>query len=329
MSALAPTLEAFFTDRLLREREASPNTIAAYRDCFRLLLRFAAERTGIEPHRLEVSDLDAGLVAAFLDHLESERGCGARTRNARLAAIRSLYRYAALRHPEHAATIARVLAIPPKRFERGLVTFLTEEEIEALLAAPDRSSRAGRRDRALLILAAQTGLRAAELTGLRIQDIELGRGAHVSCVGKGRKQRITPLTEPTTAVLRAWLEERGREAEGPLFPTRTGGPMSRDALERRIAKHTAAAAERCPSLGGKKVTAHVLRHTAAMRLLQAGVDTSVIALWLGHEQVETTQVYLRADLRIKERALARTTPPSANPGRYRPPDALLAFLEAL
>ena len=329
MSALAPTLEAFFTDRLLGEREASPNTVAAYRDCFRLLLRFAAERTGVEPHRLEVSDLDAELVAAFLDHLESERGCGARTRNARLAAIRSLYRYAALRHPEHAAVIERVLAIPPKRFERNLITFLTEEEVEALLAAPDRSSWAGRRDRALLALAAQTGLRAAELTGLRTRDVELGRGAHVSCVGKGRKQRITPLTSQTVAVLGAWLEELGREAEGPMFPTRTGGRMSRDALERRIAKHTGAAVKRCPSLGGKKVTAHVLRHTAAMRLLQAGVDTSVIALWLGHEQVETTQVYLHADLRIKERALARTTPASVSPGRYRAPDALLAFLEAL
>lgn len=329
MSALAPTLEAFFTDRLLGEREASPNTVAAYRDCFRLLLRFAAEQTGVEPHRLEVSDLDAELVAAFLDHLESERGCGARTRNARLAAIRSLYRYASLRHPEHAAVIERVLAIPPKRFERSLNTFLTEEEVEALLAAPDRSSWAGRRDRALLALAAQTGLRAAELTGLRTRDVELGRGAHVSCVGKGRKQRITPLTSQTVAVLGAWLEELGREAEGPMFPTRTGGRMSRDALERRIAKHTGAAAKRCPSLGGKKVTAHVLRHTAAMRLLQAGVDTSVIALWLGHEQVETTQVYLHADLRIKERALARTTPASVSPGRYRAPDALLAFLEAL
>lgn len=329
MSALAPTLEAFFTDRLLGEREASPNTVAAYRDCFRLLLRFAAERTGVEPHRLEVSDLDAELVAAFLDHLESERGCGARTRNARLAAIRSLYRYAALRHPEHAAVIERVLAIPPKRFERNLITFLTEEEVEALLAAPDRSSWAGRRDRALFALAAQTGLRAAELTGLRTRDVELGQGAHVRCVGKGRKQRITPLTAQTVAVLGVWLEELGREAEGPMFPTRTGGRMSRDALERRIAKHTGAAAKRYPSLGGKKVTAHVLRHTAAMRLLQAGVDTSVIALWLGHEQVETTQVYLHADLRIKERALARTTPASVSPGRYRAPDALLAFLEAL
>lgn len=329
MSVLAPTLEAFFTDRLIREREASPHTVAAYRDCFRLLLRFAAKRTGIEPHKLEISDLDAKLVAAFLDHLESERGCGARTRNARLAAIRSLYRYAALRHPEHAATIERVLAIPPKRFERNLVTFLTEEEVGALLAAPDRASWAGRRDWTLLALAAQTGLRAAELIGLRTQDVELGRGAHVSCVGKGRKQRITPLTAQTVAVLGAWLEERGREAEGPLFPTRSGGRMSRDALERRIAKHAGTAAERCPSLGAKKVTAHVLRHTAAMRLLQAGVDTAVIALWLGHEQVETTQVYLHADLRIKEQALARTTPPSASPGRYRPPDALLAFLEAL
>lgn len=329
MSALAPTLQAFFTERLINQRQASPHTVAAYRDTMRLLLAFAAERLGKRPSALQVDDLDAPLVGAFLNHLEQERGCGARTRNARLSAIRSLYRYAALRHPEHAAVIERVLAIPPKRTESSLVTFLTEEEVEALLAAPDPGTWTGRRDHAMLLLATQTGLRASELTGLRCADLHLGRGPHVSCLGKGRKRRITPLTGSTMAVLRAWLDERGREAEGPLFPTRTGGHLSRDALERRLAHHVAAAARRCPSLREKRVTAHVLRHTTAMRLLQAGVDTSVIALWLGHEQVETTQIYLHADLALKERALARTKPPDAKPGRYRPPDTLLAFLEAL
>ena len=329
MSALAPTLQAFFGERLMRQRQASPHTIAAYRDTMRLLLRFAGERVGKQPSGLEIDDLDAPLIGAFLDHLERDRGNGARTRNARLAAIRSLFRYAALRHPEHAAVIERVLAIPPKRFERNLVTFLAEEEVEALLAAPDRGTWTGRRDHAMLMLAAQTGLRASELTGLRCGDAHLGTGAHVSCLGKGRKQRITPLTAATVAVLRVWLAERGEQAEAPLFPTRTGRSLSRDGLERRLAKHAASAAGTCPSLREKKVTPHVLRHTAAMRLLQAGVDTSVIALWLGHEQIETTQIYLHADLAIKERALARTTPPDAKPGRYRPPDTVLAFLEGL
>jgi site-specific recombinase XerD len=329
MTALAPTLQAFFTDRLTRQRQASPHTIAAYRDTWRLLLGHAARHTGTQPSLLDLADLDARLICDFLDHLEHERGNTARTRNARLAAIHSLFRYAALRHPEHAETIARVLAIPPKRFDKALVTYLTEPELAALLAAPDRSTWAGRRDHALILLAAQTGLRISELTGLTISDVHLGTGAHVCCTGKGRKQRITPLTTTTTAVLRAWLAERHGQPEQPLFPARADGQLSRDAVERRIAKHTAAAAARCPSLNAKTVTAHTLRHTAAMRLLHAGTDTSVIALWLGHEQAETTQIYLHADLALKEQALARTKPPNARPGRYRPPDKLLAFLEAL
>jgi integrase/recombinase XerD len=329
MSALAPTLQAFFSDRLIRERSASPHTIAAYRDTIRLLLTFAAEHTATEPSQLDIDQLDAPLIGAFLDHLEQQRGCSARTRNARLAAIRSLYRYAALRHPEHAATIQRVLAIPPKRHDQALVTHLTEDELDALLAAPDRDTWTGRRDHAILTLAAQTGLRASELLGLTLADVHLRSGAHVSCHGKGRKQRITPLTTATIAVLRTWLDERGGTAPQPLFPTTTGSALSRDALERRLAKHAARAAQRCPSLHEKRITPHVLRHTAAMRLLHAGVDSAVIALWLGHEQVETTQIYLHADLAIKERALAKTKPADAAPGRYRPPDALLAFLQAL
>jgi integrase/recombinase XerD len=329
MSALAPTLELFFTERLIRQRQASPNTIAAYRDTMRMLLCFAAKQRAKQPSELEVGDLDAPLIGAFLDHLEAERGNGVRTRNARLAAIRSLFRFAALRHPEHAHSIERVLAIPPKRFQRNLVTFLDEEELAALLGAPDGSTWIGRRDRVMLTLAAQTGLRASELTDLGCADARLGAGAHVTCLGKGRKQRITPLTSATVALLRGWLAERGGQGQEPLFPNRGGGQLSRDGLERRLAKHVASAAMVCPSLGEKKVTAHVLRHTAAMRLLFAGVDTTVIALWLGHEQVETTQIYLHANLAIKEQALERTRPAHAEPGRYRPPDAMLAFLKEL
>jgi integrase/recombinase XerD len=329
MTALAPTLQAFFTDRLIGQRQASPHTIAAYRDTLRLLLTFAAQRTGKQPSLLDVDDLDAPLIGAFLDHLEHERGNSPRTRNARLAAIRSLFRYAALRHPEHAATIGRVLAIPPKRFERALITFLTEPEIAALLAAPDRGTWTGRRDHAMLLLAAQTGLRASELIALTRGEVHLGVGAHLSCLGKGRKQRITPLTEQTVAVLRTWLAERAGQPDQPLFPTRTGHALSRDAIEHRIAMHAETATAACPTLAAKKITPHVLRHTAAMRLLHAGVDTSVIALWLGHEQIETTQIYLHADMALKEQALARTTPLDTPPGRYRPPDALLAFLEAI
>jgi site-specific recombinase XerD len=329
MTALAPTLQAFFSDRLINQRHASQHTIAAYRDTIRLLLRFAAERTGRPPTDLDISDLDAPLIGAFLEHIEQERGNSARTRNARLAAIRSLFRYAALEHPEHAATISRVLSIPPKRFERALVTFLAEPELDALLNAPDRDTWTGRRDHALILLAAQTGLRASELIGLSRADLHLGHGAHVNCVGKGRKQRITPLTQSTVTILGDWLRERKGQPTDPLFPTRTGTALSRDALEHRLAKHVATATRHCPELQTKQITAHVLRHTAAMRLLQAGVDTSVIALWLGHEQAETTQIYLHADLALKEQALARTQPLDVTPGRYQPPDELLAFLEAL
>jgi integrase/recombinase XerD len=329
MSALAPTVQAFFTQRLLRERNASPHTIAAYRDTIKLLLRFAATRCGREPSMLDVADLDADTVAAFLDHLQADRGNSARTRNARLAAIHSLYRYAALRHPEHAQDIQRVLSIPPKRTDRALVTFLDQQEIDALLAAPDRTTWTGRRDHALLLLAIQTGLRASELTTLNIDDVQLAGAAHVTCEGKGRKQRITPLTRTTSAVIRVWLAECGGQPDDPLFPTIRGQRLGRDGLERRLAVHVARATRGQPSLKEKNVTLHTLRHTAAMQLLHAGIETTVIALWLGHERVETTQIYLHADLALKEKALARTKPPDAKPGRYRPPDTLLAFLEAL
>ena len=312
-----------------RRRHDSGNTIDAYRDTMRLLLAYATERPGVAPSALDLTDLDAPLIAGFLDHLERDRGNSVRTRNARLAAIHSLFRFAALAHPEHAASIARVLAVPPKRFDRALVTYLTEPEVEALLAACDRATWTGRRDHALLLLAVQTGLRISELTGLTRADLHLGAGAHVACHGKGRKDRITPLTSATVCVLRGWLDEQHSEPGDPLFPTHRGHPLSRDAIERRIDHYAAHAAEVCPSLRSKAITAHVLRHTTAMRLLHAGVDTSVIALWLGHVSVDTTQIYLHADLELKEKAQARIRPPNGRTGRYQPPDSLLAWLEAL
>jgi site-specific recombinase XerD len=278
---------------------------------------------------VDIADLDAPLIGAFLTHLETNRGNSVRTRNARLAAIHSLFRYAALRHPDEAAVIQRVLAIPPKRFDRALITYLTEGEIAALLRAPDQSTWTGRRDHTLLMLACQTGLRATELTQLSVGDAHLGTGAHVSCLGKGRKQRITPLTTGTATVVAAWLTERAGLPADPLFVTRRGTALSRDALERRVAKHAATAALSCPTLREKKISPHVMRHSAAMRLLNAGVDTSVIALWLGHENTTTVQVYIHADLALKEQALARTAPQDAPPGRYQPPDTVLAFLDGL
>jgi integrase/recombinase XerD len=329
VTAIAATMQAFFTERLISQRRASPHTIAAYRDTLRLLLGFAATRTGTPPSRLDIASLDAPLIAAFLDHLEHQRGNSIRTRNARLAAIHSLFAFAALRHPEHAADITRVLAIPAKRADQTIVTFLTDPEAEALTSAPDQSTRTGRRDRAWIQLAIQTGLRATEITGLACRDIHLGTGAYVACHGKGRKDRITPLTPATVTILHDWLAERAGQPGDPLFGTIRGKPMSRCALRQRLTVHAGAAARTCPSLADKTITPHILRHTAAMRLLRAGVDITVIALWLGHESTRTTHIYLDADLELKERALNRTTPLGVKPGRYQPPDHLLAFLEAL
>jgi integrase/recombinase XerD len=326
---LAPLLQGFFTDRLARQKNASPHTVAAYRDTFRLLLTFAHQQTGRSPSTLSVADLDAALVGAFLHYLEHQRGNSSATRNARLAAIHSMFRYAAPRAPEHAAMISQVLAIPPRRHGRAIVSYLTPAEIDALLAAPDRASWHGRRDHALLLLTVQTGLRVSELTALTCQDLHLGAGPHVRCHGKGRKDRATPLTGRTVAVLKPWLAELEQAADSPLFPTRTGSALSSDAVERLLTKHTTTAQARCPSITQKNVTPHTLRHTAAMSLLRAGVDTSVIALWLGHETTDTTQIYLHADMTIKEQALARVQPPHTSPGRYRPPDSLLTFLTAL
>ena len=329
MSAVAPTLQAFFTDRLIRQRHASAHTIASYRDTLRLLLTYTTTTTGIPPSNLDFADLDATLIGGFLDHLEHDRGNSVRTRNNRLAAIHSLFRFAAPQHPEHAASISRVLAIPAKRFERAILTYLSEPEAGALLAACDQSTWTGRRDHALLHLAVQTGLRISELIALTCADVHLGPGAYAACHGKGRKERITPLTRATVAQLRDWLTERAADPAAPLFPNRRGQALSRDAIEHRITAYTNQAASTCPSLRDKTVSAHVLRHTTAMRLLHAGAGTSVIALWLGHVSIETTQIYLHADLKIKEGALARTKPPNTPAGRYRPPDTLLTWLEQL
>lgn len=329
MTALAPTLEAFFTQRLISQRQASPHTIAAYRDTFRLLLAFAEDRTGTPPCNLGLQHLDAELIGAFLEHLRDDRRNSARSRNARLAAIHSLFRYAALRHPEHAALIQRVLAIPPARPAKTVVSFLAAGEVDALLAAPDQTRWVGRRDHALLTVAIQTGLRVSELTGLTCSDVHLGTGPHLRCLGKGRKERCTPLTPSVTRMLRAWLAERRGAAADPLFPTSRGRRLSTDAVALAIARHASTAAKTCPSLTTKIISPHVLRHTAAMRLLHAGVDTTVIALWLGHERAETTQIYVHADQTLKEQALARTAPFGTAPGRYQPPDTLLAFLEQL
>lgn len=329
MSLLAPTLQRFFTDRLVHQREASPATVASYRDSLRLLIGFLAQRTGKAPSALDFDDIDDEAITAFLTHLETARHNTARTRNNRLAAVRALFRYAALRHPEHAELIARVLAIPQKNHDKAIVTFLTHDETQALLGAPDPGRWEGRRDRAMLALTVQTGIRLSELTGLNCADIHLDVGAHLTCLGKGRKHRAVPLTTNTVAVLRTWNRERNGLAADPLFPTRTGRRLSPDAVQRRVALHVNTAKQRCPSLAAKNVTPHVLRHTAAMALLQAGVDVSVIALWLGHEDIRSTQAYLHADLTIKERALAATTHTNIKPGRFKPDDPLLAFLEAL
>jgi integrase/recombinase XerD len=322
-------VQAFFTDRLLRQRRASPNTVAGYRDTFRLLLRFAKQRLGKAPSKLSLTDLDAPFVGDFLDHLEKERRNGARSRNSRLAAIHSFFQYLSFQEPAYADQCRRILAIPSKRYERRLIEYLTPEEIDALLAAPDRTTWIGRRDRALLLVGVQTGLRVSELIGLRRCDIILGAGPHVRCEGKGRKQRFTPLRQEAVEVLTQWLRECPAEPATPAFPSSRGGPLSRDAVERLVARHQRGAAEHCPSLKRKRVTPHVLRHTAAMQLLRHGIDRAVIALWLGHESVETTQMYLHADLRLKEEALSKVTPLDVPPGRFRPDDELLAFLEDL
>jgi len=322
-------LEAFFTQRLIKQRQASPHTIASYRDTFRLLLQFAQQRLHREPSQLRFEDLDAPMIGAFLDHLEKGRSNVSRSRNLRLTAIRSFFRYAAYELPANSAHIQRVLSIPNKRQVRRLVGFLTRPEIDALLAAPNQHTWGGRRDHAFLLMALQTGLRLSEMTALCRGDLALGTGAHVRCQGKGRKERCTPLGKRTATVLRAWLREPVRGTSDILFPNARGGRLSADGVQYLVAKHLIVARQRCPSLQQKRVSPHVLRHSAAMELLQGGVDRSVIALWLGHESLETTQIYLDANLALKEEALKKTTPLYAKAGRYRADDQLLQFLKTL
>lgn len=330
VSQFPALLESFFMDRLMRQRQASPHTIASYRDTFRLLLQYAQLRLRKAPSQLTVPDLDTAFLGGFLDHLEQKRDNSARSRNVRLAAIHSFFRYVALHAPEYSALAQRVLAIPSKRYVRRPICFLSPIEIDALLAAPDLKTWLGRRDRALLLLTVQTGLRAAEVTGLRWENIVLGgAGAHVQCLGKGRKTRCTPLRKETVAVLRAWLRERNGQPSDPVFTTTRGRPLGHDGLEYLLNKHLAVAHRDCPTLTKKRVTFHSLRHSLAMTLLHHGADRSTIALWLGHENIETTSVYLQADMQLKEKALAMTTATKARASRYRPSDRVLAFLNTL
>ena len=328
MSALAPILEGFFTEHL-GGRRASPATVASYRDTFRLLLKFMQAHAGTPPSRLDLAQLDAATIGAFLNHLETNRGNGVVTRNLRLTAIHSLFRYAALRCPEHAGLIQRVLAMPNKRCDVREVTFLNADEVDALLAAPDRATPLGRRDYLLLAFAIHTGLRVSELTAVRCGDLAFGVGAHVRCMGKGRRERCTPVTKQLARLLADWIHDRQAGPDDPLFPNRGGGPLAPDTITDLLDKHVATAARRCLSLRGKNVTPHTLRHTCAMNLLHAGVDTSSIALWLGHASSRSTQPYLHADMKLKERALALVAPTVTAGPRYRPSDRLLAFLEEL
>lgn len=328
-SSFPSLLQRFFTDRLLGQLGASQHTVAGYRDAFRLLLRFAAEHLGRTPSELRMEELDVLFLGKFLDHLELERCNCSRTRNNRLSALQAFFRYVAFSEPALALHCQRVLAIPAKRYERRPVEFLTEEETDALVAAPDPERWIGRRDRALLLVAIQTGLRNSEITSLRRQDVEFGTGAHVRCLGKGRKMRCTPLRPDVSAVLKEWLSERNGNPHDPVFPSSRGTPLSADAFQRLVTRHVAIASRSCPSLKGKTVTPHTLRHSTAMNLLRRGVDLSVIALWLGHESSETAQIYLHADMRLKEQALAHATASGLVPDRYLPKDPLLTFLENL
>lgn len=329
MTLLAPALQRYFTDYAHAQRDLSPNTIAAYRDTWRLLIKHVTATRNVPADKLELDMLDAQVVAGFLDHLQAQRGNSARTRNARLTGIRAVLTFALPDHPEHAETITRVLAIPTRRSPAPVLQFLTFEETDALLAAPDTGTWTGRRDHALLTLAVQAGLRISELVSLTTGDIYLGAGPHVTCLGKGRRRRATPLTPTTVAVLTGYLTERLTRRGSALFPGPAGQHLSRDALEHRLAKYLALAAGTCPSLAAKHVTMHSLRHSAAMNLLAAGVDVAVIALWLGHQHTASSDAYLHADMAIKQAAIDRTRPPDTAPGTYRPEPDILTWLNSL
>lgn len=327
---VAPLVERYFTDRLMRQQNVSANTIASYRDTFRLLFKFAKERLRKDPSALTLTELDAPFIGSFLTDLETGRGVSVTTRNLRLTAVRSFFRYVSFEEPAHSALIQRVLSIPNKRHDKRQVDFLSRSEIEAVLAAPDRTTWLGRRDHTLLLLGIQTGMRVSEIIGLSRDAVQLGTGAHVRCQGKGRKERCTPLTKYARIALQTWLNEPARHGASALFPNLHGGTLSADSVQSLLAKHVEIASKTCPSLASKRVSPHVLRHSAAMELLQAGVDTSVIALWLGHESMETTQIYIHANVALKEAALAKLEPYKQHKQRrFHPEDQLLAFLEDL
>ncbi len=328
-ATLPALLQRFFIERLLSQLGASSHTVASYRDTFRLLLAFASKRLSRPPSSLSLEDIDVVLVTDFLDNLERERANTVKTRNTRLAGVRAFFHFIAYAEPACSLHCQRVLAIPAKRHERKPVDFLREEETDALVATPDRTTWIGRRDHILLLVATETGLRNAELRSLRRRDVDLGAGAHVRCSGKGRKTRCTPLRRDVVAALKPWLAECGNAPDEPVFPSSRGGFLSADALQRLVARHVTTASTKCSSLGGRSITPHTLRHTTAMALLRRGVDQTVIALWLGHESAETTQVYLHADMRLKEQALSYSDPNGAPPRRFKPPDPLLAFLQSL
>lgn len=328
--SFATLLESYFVKRLIGQRQASPNTIKAYRDTFHLMLEFIQRDLGKKPSDLSLTDVDATTVVAFLDHLESSRSVKAQTRNSRLAAIRSFFKYVSIEAPVQSALIQRVLAIPSKRQSKPLVSFMNQLEVTALLAAPDRKTWSGCRDHAFLLIAVQTGLRVSEMTGLTRQDLILDSGAHIRVVGKGRKERCTPLLKQTVRVLNAWMNWPRSTASDVLFPNARGGRLSADGVQYMLNKHVRSAQQSCPSLQKKRITPHVLRHTTAMEMLQAGVDTALIALWLGHETVATTQMYLHADMALKRAILEKTSlPGAAKSGIYQPGDRLLSFLRNL
>jgi len=329
VTTLSALVQKFFTDRLYAQMEASPHTIASYRDTFRLLLTFAGEKTGRSPMVLNIDDLSAEMIGVFLDDIETTRKNSVRSRNTRLAAIRSFFRFAALHEPAYMFHCQKILSMPSKRYVKRNVEFLNAQEMQALLNAPDCSTWIGRRDLAILTIALQAGLRASELVNIQCCDIMLETGAHVRCEGKGRKHRATPLRREAVTTLKNWSKERRGSDHDPLFPTMRGDKMSRDALEHLVKRHIKTASKSCPSLIGKRVSPHVLRHSTAMDLLHHGVDQAVIALWLGHESIDTTQAYIHADMTLKEKALAKMSSPSTTPGRYKPDDKLLSFLESL
>lgn len=326
---LPALVQRFFTQRLLEQQGVSPYTIASYRDTFRLLLKFVTNQAKRPPSKLTIEDLGPEVIEKFLLYLERDRGNTVRTRNTRLAALHAFFLFVSIQEPTLGLQCQRILAIPTKRYEQATVEFLTENEATAVIAAPDTQTWIGSRDRALLLLAFQTGLRNSEIRSLTRQDLVFGTGAHVRCFGKGRKMRCTPLRPDVVTIMKAWLGHHPGQNTDPVFPSSRGGQMSSDALQKLVTRHVATARVKCPSLKEKNVTPHTLRHAAAMNLLVHGVDLSVIALWLGHESTETTQVYLHADMGLKEKALAHTNSSGIAPARYKPADSLLRFLEQL